>query len=295
MNRSVARAKSRDVGVYDPAEAKTNDAKLDAVIEYAKRVQDWPLLEQAIDQKLEEQREFVEWWGDNVTPNKGGDRKSENQKPRSAFLVEQAEKLTGLTQQQVSRWRKKLADEQSYRAKLYGKAWAEAFGKEHNHRAQGTGLNEWYTPPEYVEAARAVLGTIELDPASSRKAQKVVQAERYITIDEDALQQEWKAKTVYLNPPYSQPAISHFVEKLVAEYNAGNVASAILLTHNYTDTGWFHAAESAAAAICFTRGRIKFVDADGGECAPTQGQAFFYYGKAAKRFARQFSKYGFIR
>jgi hypothetical protein len=28
-----------------------------------------------------------------------------------------------------------------------------------NHRAQGTGQNEWYTPAEYIEAVRDVLGT----------------------------------------------------------------------------------------------------------------------------------------
>ena len=29
-----------------------------------------------------------------------------------------------------------------------------------NHRAEGTGENEWYTPPEYIEMAREVMGDL---------------------------------------------------------------------------------------------------------------------------------------
>ena len=44
----------------------------------------------------------------------------------------------------------------------------------HNNRAQGTGKNGWYTPGQYVEAARQVLGTIALDPVSSSIANETV-------------------------------------------------------------------------------------------------------------------------
>jgi hypothetical protein len=44
---------------------------------------------------------------------------------------------------------------------------------------EGTGETEWYTPPAYcLEFVRAVLGTIDLDPASCALAQKTVQAKR---------------------------------------------------------------------------------------------------------------------
>lgn len=42
---------------------------------------------------------------------------------------------------------------------------------------------------------------IDLDPASSDNANKVVQAERFFNWEQNGLLQEWKANTVYLYPP----------------------------------------------------------------------------------------------
>lgn len=161
-------------------------------------------------------------------------------------------------------------------------------------KAEYTGEVEWYTPPEYLDLARQVLfGVIDLDPASSTQAQKTVKAEKYYTIEEDGLLQDWNGR-IWLNPPYKQPAIFDFCKKMVDEVQNGNVTSAIMLTHNYSDTEWFHLAASACSAICFTRGRIKFVSADGEVAAPTQGQAFFYFGKNQKDFCRVFSEVGLV-
>lgn len=163
-----------------------------------------------------------------------------------------------------------------------------------NHRALGTGENEWYTPSEYIAKAVAVMGEINLDPASSPRAQERVKAGKFFGVVDDGLAQEWSGR-VWLNPPYSQPDIMNFVQKMVSEFQSGRVQEAIMLTHNYTDTAWFHLAESACSAICFTRGRIKFIGSDGSIASPTQGQAFFYYGARESKFRDIFKEVGFVR
>ena len=163
-----------------------------------------------------------------------------------------------------------------------------------NHRAQGTGQNEWYTPAEYIQAVRDVLGAIDLDPASSEVANKVVGAARFFTAEDDGLTKDWTAKTLWMNPPYAQPLIAQFVERMVLSFSEGRVLEAIVLTHNYTDTAWFHKAEESCNAICFTRGRVGFLSPDGDKAAPTQGQAFFYFGPSIDRFAVRFQSIGFV-
>jgi phage N-6-adenine-methyltransferase len=156
-----------------------------------------------------------------------------------------------------------------------------------------SGEVEWYTPPEYIELARKVMTKIDLDPASSDDAQKIVQADKFLTVKDDGLKHAWKGR-VWLNPPYRQPEISNFAQKTVDEVKAGNVSQAIMLTNNCTDTEWFHLLAGNCVAICFKRGRIKFINEGQEGAAPTNGQAFFYFGHNIAGFLRVFSSTGII-
>lgn len=152
--------------------------------------------------------------------------------------------------------------------------------------------DEWYTPKEYIDLARKVMGGIDLDPATHRTAQKVVEAKTFYTKDEDGLAQEWAGK-VFLNPPYSYPLVERFTTKLIAEHEAKRVTQAVLLVNNCTDAGWFHALLERYAA-CFTRGRISFEHPSRPAFATRQGQVFFYLGVKEFRFAKEFSSVGCV-
>jgi ParB-like chromosome segregation protein Spo0J len=160
-----------------------------------------------------------------------------------------------------------------------------------------TGEVEWYTPRRYLDAAIDVMGAIDLDPASSERAQQHVNANSYYTRHTDGLIQRWHGR-VFLNPPYAMPHVRDFVTKLVTSYRGGDINEGILLTNNATDTEWYHAALRSMAALCLTRGRIRFLEATDDElvekASPTHGQTFFYFGPNQQKFKKVFSEFGFV-
>jgi phage N-6-adenine-methyltransferase len=147
--------------------------------------------------------------------------------------------------------------------------------------------DEWYTPEQYIEAARLVMGSIDLDPASNEFANEVVQAETYFDEETDGLMQEWFGN-IWLNPPYSTALVKDFTEKLTnSEFE-----QAIVLVNNATETAWFRKMIDSASAVVFTTGRIKFRKRDGEHGTPLQGQAFIYFGDNFYAFLDEFRRFG---
>lgn len=165
------------------------------------------------------------------------------------------------------------------------------------HVTNNSGNNEWYTPPDFIAAAKDVFAhlwlddecprgdincdgcdcsAIQVDPASSDVAQRTVRAHTYYTAETNGLEQEWRG-TVWMNPPYSGALVGKFVDKLIEEFTAERVTAAIVLVNNATETAWAQKLLGFSSAVCFPSGRIKYHDATGRPAnTPLQGQMFVF-------------------
>lgn len=165
-----------------------------------------------------------------------------------------------------------------------------AFATGKPHVSFNSGENEWYTPEYLIDSARIAMGNIDLDPASSKIANMKVGAKKYYDDEDNGLNKKWYGN-IWLNPPYSQPLISQFSEKINTEIN--NFTQACILTNNATETEWYQNILINASAVCFLKGRVKFLDIVGkASGAPLQGQTIIYIGSKSKEFYNEFKQYG---
>jgi len=171
---------------------------------------------------------------------------------------------------------------------------------------------EWYTPPEWIERCRRVLGRIDLDPASHPVCQTWIQAEKYYTEKDDGLSKTWSGR-IFCNPPYGKTGSKSnqhiWGQYLVDEIRIGNVIEAILLTKTVPGYQWWDDMFNGLwpGPVCITRGRIPFVRptdvllspggaVDLGAYDPRKlskaASSFWYYGPHTYAFRREFQTVG---
>jgi hypothetical protein len=150
-------------------------------------------------------------------------------------------------------------------------------------------------PFKYLEAARLVLGGIDLDPASSAIANETVKAKYFLTKEDNGLNHAWFG-TVWINPPYGKTNnLSNqglFAHKLIQEYMDGHVTAGIILVNLYFGYGWF--APLRTYPMCLVDHRISFIDPstdeEGDEAKASS--VFIYVGKDHERFRQIFKQFG---
>ena len=112
--------------------------------------------------------------------------------------------------------------------------------------------NEWQTPIDFYDKLNDEF-KFTLDPCASIHNYK---CEKYFTIKENGLKQDWSKDIVFMNPPYGKE-IKYWVEKAYFESLKGAVV--VCLIPARTDTSYWHDyIFPFAFDIRFIRGRIKF-------------------------------------
>jgi DNA N-6-adenine-methyltransferase (Dam) len=266
-----------------------------AMQEYFRRAKDTQMLENATELRLEAERKG----GALLAKMKESGERRGDGRPWDNGSDERPLKLADLkiTKTQASKWQQlaALPDEKFEIRVEHAKARVKGMttSAPNYFKAEYTGENEWFTPAKYVELARAAMGGIDLDPASHAIAQETVRAGKFFVAADNGLDRPWFGK-VWLNPPYCRELLSPFVDKLVEEWTSGRVSQAILLTHDSTDTEWFHTAARACRTFCFPSSRVRFRSPAGDECSPREGEAFFYFGTDDRAFRRVFGAIGIV-
>jgi ParB family chromosome partitioning protein len=287
------RVGKREVARFDPTQTAVKLDALNSAKKVAKRIKDWDALREAIDAIVKEQKDFVAWWNGHVTPGQGPGR-GLRKTVANGQLFSAAEK-TGVKKPQVSKWKARLENEDNYRAALfesvYSPMWSAAAGPA--RYACLLGDYEWYTPKEIVDAARQVMGGIDLDPASCGFANRIVKAKEFYTETEDGLSKQWAADRLFLNPPFKDPIVRFFAEKLLESFRAGSVKQAVWLSNNSTDVRWWHQL-ARHGVVCFHLGRIKFYRQEETPGQSPFGQSIIYLGKSGypRRLCHQESNAG---
>ncbi len=94
-----------------------------------------------------------------------------------------------------------------------------------------------------------------------------------------------------MNPPFSHPLNIHFVNKLIDEYQSGNVSKAIMLV-NVLPSTWLQDAITICSAVCFSRDRLRFTHQTGKVQTNKHNLGIFYFGPDVEKFQRRFAEFG---
>lgn len=112
--------------------------------------------------------------------------------------------------------------------------------------------NEWETPQDLYEELNTEFG-FTLDPCSTPENAK---CEKFYTLQDDGLQQDWEGETVFCNPPYGRE-LPKWIKKCFEEAQKPGT-KVVMLIPARTDTRAFHKYILGKSEMRFIQGRLKF-------------------------------------
>lgn len=190
---------------------------------------------------------------------------------------------------------------------------AETFAARHSMDSP-----EWYTPQPIVEAAREVMGGIDLDPASHAEANERIQATTFYNEVMDGLTLPWSGR-VFLNPPggkdkNGKPLVPQFWAQLVEWFFHGDVTQVIWIGYSLEQLQTLQNQTKVTPldfSMCVPRKRIAFIENEAKKAAritkqiaagksptkgdqPSHGNYITYMGIKKGAFAQVFEPFGHV-
>ena len=243
-------------------------------------------------EKIEQEGYLLGCWIGQSRP--GGTARGDNVyfHLRSKEVLAHGRKSKYLTADELPHYQQLIANGRELRKLKRDIAYLEKLTRSPRATLTASASDEWYTPPQYIELARQVMGGIDLDPASNETAQQWIKAEKWYGIRDDGLKLPWQGK-IWLNPPYGS-GIQQWTDKAIESYESGAICQAVLLCRPAPGSKWYQKLAGRCAS-CITDKRIRFMDASGQQqSSPVHGNVFFYLGEDVKRFSEVFGAIGVV-
>jgi hypothetical protein len=167
---------------------------------------------------------------------------------------------------------------------LYNTHWSWMAG-------QKAGVQDYFTPPEIVDAARVAMGGIDLDAASHPLANRTHRIQDYFHTGRSAFHNDWHGR-VWLNPPYGNNA--PWFERILTFVESGAIEQLCMLSPM-----WAFQTKLARPVMALTSGLVlltptpKFwgnVDPD--KTGSNNPHGVIYIGARSSEFCRAFGGFG---
>lgn len=168
---------------------------------------------------------------------------------------------------------------------LYNTAWSWMAG-------QKAGVQDYFTPPEIVDAARTAMGGIDLDAASHPLANREHKIPDYFHTGRSAFHNDWYGR-VWLNPPYGNNA--PWFECITKYTDTGAVEQLCMLSPMWAFQTRLAlpVMERATGLILLSPTPRFWGNKDPDKSGSNQPHGVIYIGERQQEFHQAFARFGF--
>jgi hypothetical protein len=168
---------------------------------------------------------------------------------------------------------------------LYNTAWSWL-------ASQKVGIQDYFTPAEYLDAAREAMGDIDLDAASHPWAQRTHKVPDYFHTGRSAFHNDWYGR-VWLNPPYGNNA--PWFERIIQFVTSGDIEQLCMLSPMWTfQTQMARPVMELSSGMVLLSPTPKFWgNANPDKTGSNQPHGIIYIGPRHNEFNRAYSSLGF--